>query len=292
MQARRLLLKLRICRGISFRGENRVYQWMINQLAIKSATQAVDLTVDDLIRIAQIRKSNQAQFKASFLSAQIESDIVLNEQMCQYTTILDADYPALLLEIAFPPVVLFYQGNLGLTKHKLLGMVGSRRNSNYARIAIQSILPPLIQHQIVTVSGLAMGVDGLSHELTMKNGGKTIAVIGTGLDYCYPRSNVNLQAMIAHSHLLLTEYPLGVSVRKHHFLERNRIIAGLIHNIIIVEAAKQSGSLITANLALQNNRNVMAIPGPIGHPLSVGCNELIAEGAKPILTADDVLEDF
>ncbi|MBW1605561.1 DNA-processing protein DprA [Lactobacillus sp. Sy-1] len=292
MQARKLLLKLRICRGISFRGEYRVYQWLVSQLGVLDGTQEVKLSVDDLIQVATIRRNYHAQFKASFLSEQIESDMALNERMCEYTTIFDSDYPQALREAAFPPLVLFYQGDIQLAHRPLLGMVGSRKNSQYAVEVIRTLMPKLVEHGIVTVSGLATGVDGLCHKLTIANGGKTIAVIGTGLDYCYPRSNVRLQSIIAHDHLLLSEYPLGVSVRKHHFLERNRIIAGLIKNIIIVEAAQKSGSLITANLALNNNRNVTAIPGPIGHPLSVGCNQLIVEGAKPILTAEDILEDF
>ncbi|MHA8111144.1 DNA-processing protein DprA [Lactobacillaceae bacterium Melli_B4] len=292
MQARDLLLKLRICRGISFRGENRIYQWLKHSLNVHDGGFDVQLGVNELIKIAQIKRNNQAQFKTSFLSAQIDEEMAMNQQMCAYTTIFDSDYPQLLLEAALPPMVLFYQGNLALAQQKLLAIVGSRKNSSYANVVIQSLLPQLVQNKIVTVSGLAAGVDGLCHRLTIQNGGATIAVIGNGLDYCYPRQNMHLQAVIAHSHLLLTEYPLGVGVRKHHFLERNRIIAGLVQNIIVVEAKRQSGSLITANLALQNNRNVMAIPGPIGHSLSVGCNELIAEGAKPILTVEDILEDF
>ncbi|UQS86575.1 DNA-processing protein DprA [Nicoliella spurrieriana] len=292
MQARQLLLKLRICRGINFRGEYRVYQWLKQNLKVVSGKQDLDLDEQALIEIAQIKRSCQAQFRASFLSDQLESDIALNERMCNYTTIFDEDYPPNLLEAGLPPMVLFYQGNIRLAHQKLLGMVGSRKNSGYAIQTMRALVPELVKNQIVTVSGLATGVDGLCHRLTIQNGGSTIAVIGTGLDYCYPRNNVRLQSLIAHDHLLLTEYPLGVSVRKHHFLERNRVIAGLIKNIIIIEAAQKSGSLITANLALNNNRNVMAIPGPIGHCLSVGCNELIAEGAKPVLTVEDILEDF
>ncbi|MHA8137909.1 DNA-processing protein DprA [Lactobacillaceae bacterium Scapto_B20] len=292
MQARDLLLKLRICRGISFRGENRVYQWLRHTLHVNDGTVEVQLSVSELIRIAQIKRNNQAQFKANFLSSQIDDDMSRNQRLCAYTTIFDSDYPQLLLEAGLPPMVLFYQGNLALANRKLLAIVGSRKNSSYANAVMQSLLPKLVQSDIVTVSGMASGVDSLCHRLTIQNGGNTIAVIGTGLDYCYPRHNVNLQAVLAHSHLLLSEYPLGVSVRKHHFLERNRIIAGLVQNIIVVEAKQKSGSLITANLALNNDRNVMAVPGPIGHLLSVGCNQLIAEGAKPILTVEDILEDF
>lgn len=142
------------------------------------------------------------------------------------------------------------------------------------------------------MSGLARGVDGAAHRLTLKHAGKAIAVIGNGLDRIYPRENTDLQNMIMHSGLLLTEYPLGTAPLPFHFPERNRIIAGLSTACLVVEARQKSGSLITANIAVQENRNVLAVPGSILQPLSKGCNELIAQGARPALDASDILEEL
>lgn len=150
----------------------------------------------------------------------------------------------------------------------------------------------MIQQQLVLVSGLAKGVDGLTHQLALKHHGKTIAVIGNGLDISYPSCNRALQTQIAHAGLLLSEYPLESRPLKYHFPLRNRIIAGLCKTVLVVEARHHSGSLITANLALQENRNVLALPGRINDINSTGCNELIAAGAKPVLNSNDILEEF
>ncbi len=154
------------------------------------------------------------------------------------------------------------------------------------------LLPNVIQQKLILVSGLAKGVDGLSHQLALKHHGKTIAVIGNGLDISYPSCNRALQTQIAHAGLLLSEYPLESRPLKYHFPLRNRIIAGLCQTVLVVEARHHSGSLITANLALQENRNVLALPGRINDIYSTGCNELIAAGAKPVLNSNDILEEF
>ncbi|XIF19771.1 MAG: Hypothetical protein AJITA_00457 [Acetilactobacillus jinshanensis] len=175
---------------------------------------------------------------------------------------------------------------------RCLGVVGARKNSQYSIEAMGKILPPVVKKGITIVAGLAEGVDSLGHQCAIANQGKTIAVIGTGLDQVYPRFHHDLQKYIETHQLLLTEYPLGTPPLGYNFPTRNRIIAGLVETIMIVEAKQRSGSLITANLALDDNRNVTAIPGSITSPLSNGCNELIQEGAKPICCAKDILEEF
>lgn len=217
-----------------------------------------------------------------------------NSSQTHCLTILDAAYPPQLAEIYHPPVVLYYQGSLALLKAPILAIVGARQNSNYALTCLQHLLPDILAKapHLVTVSGLANGVDMLAHSLTLLQKRPTIAVLGTGLNLCYPKQNHALQKDIAQLGLVLSEYPLDSPPLKFHFPKRNRIIAGLCQTVLVVEAKKRSGSLITANLALQENRNVLAIPGRIDMPLSQGTNELILAGAKPVLKAEDVLEEI
>lgn len=223
-----------------------------------------------------------------------EVDRLLNQNNnVPYVCLLDDDYPQCLKECYCPPLVLYYEGqrNLLASPHKL-AVVGARNMTNYGKTALKRLLVNVIKSKVVIVSGLARGVDGTAHRLTLAQGGKAIAVIGNGLDRFYPRENADLQREIAKDGLVLSEYPLGAKPLPFHFPERNRIIAGLAQACLVVEARKKSGSLITANIAVQENRNVLAVPGSILQPLSQGCNELIGEGARPALTANDILEEL
>nr|WP_281349179.1 DNA-processing protein DprA [Secundilactobacillus folii] len=227
------------------------------------------------------------------MSRKVTQELERHEQETKYLTMFDPQYPLMLQESWLPPVVLFYQGNLDLLNaDRLLSIVGSRENSQYSQTTLRDILPELIQEKIVIVSGLATGVDSLSHQLTLREGGHTIGVIATGLNLSYPASSQRLQQYMAKHELVLSEYPLDEVGKKYHFVERNRIIAGLSQATVVVQARQKSGSLITANLALQNNREVMAFPGRIDDPLSTGCNQLIQAGAKAVLTAKDILEEY
>lgn len=209
-----------------------------------------------------------------------------------HLTIIDPAYPASLREIFCPPLVLFYAGDLSLLKRPRLGIVGARDASAYGVGVLRGFLPEIVKHRLVVVSGLARGIDGLSHRVTLECGGMTIGVIGCGLDRCYPAENHQLQAAVASRGLVLSEYGRGEPPLAFHFPERNRIIAGLVQTLLVVEAKRRSGSLITANLALDENRNVCAVPGRIDTIRSLGCNELIAAGAKPILRAQDLIDEF
>ena len=194
-------------------------------------------------------------------------------------TILDGAYPQRLKEIYLPPIVLFYRGNLSLINQRAVAIVGSRDHSKYAKDCLHELIPTIVNDGIVVVSGLARGVDTLAHEETLRTSGNTIAVIGSGLDVVYPPENANLYDMIAKRGLLLSEYPLESRPLKFHFPYRNRIIAGLSHGVCVVEAKEKSGSLITANLALSENREVFAVPGSIFSTHSKGTNSLIEAGA-------------
>lgn len=278
------LLKLHLC-NLDLKNELRVVRYMLSFERCPSK--------DELFLLLKLGQTQKNDLWDALQSKQLAQKIRQNLKVSHFLTILDKRYPLQLQEIYSPPVVLFYQGDIELLdSKKLLGVVGARQCSSYALQALTQLLPNVIQQQLVLVSGLAKGVDGLTHQLALKHHGKTIAVIGNGLDISYPSCNRALQTQIAHTGLLLSEYPLGSRPLKFHFPLRNRIIAGLCQTVLVVEARHHSGSLITANLALQENRNVLALPGRINDINSTGCNELIAAGAKPVLNSNDILEEF
>ena len=278
------LLKLHLC-NLDLKNELRVVRYMLSFERCPSK--------DELFLLLKLGQTQKNDLWNALQSKQLSQKIQQNLEVSHFLTILDKRYPSQLQEIYSPPVVLFYQGDLELLdSKKLLGVVGARQCSSYALQALTQLLPNVIQQKLILVSGLAKGVDGLSHQLALKHHGKTIAVIGNGLDISYPSCNRALQTQIAHAGLLLSEYPLESRPLKYHFPLRNRIIAGLCQTVLVVEARHHSGSLITANLALQENRNVLALPGRINDIYSTGCNELIAAGAKPVLNSNDILEEF
>lgn len=278
------LLKLHLC-NLDLKNELRVVRYMLSFERCPSK--------DELFLLLKLGQTQKNDLWDALQSKQLAQKVRQNLKVGHFLTILDKRYPSQLQEIYSPPVVLFYQGDIELLdSKKLLGVVGARQCSSYALQALTQLLPNVIQQQLVLVSGLAKGVDGLTHQLALKHHGKTIAVIGNGLDISYPSCNRALQTQIAHAGLLLSEYPLESRPLKYHFPLRNRIIAGLCQTVLVVEARHHSGSLITANLALQENRNVLALPGRINDINSMECNELIAAGAKPVLNSNDILEEF
>lgn len=206
-------------------------------------------------------------------------------------SILEDVYPLELKEIYNPPVLLFYQGNLALLQEPKLAIVGSRQASQIGIEAVNKLVQELGKHFVI-VSGLARGIDTAAHMSTLKNGGRTIAVIGTGLDKVYPKENRDLQAYIGKNHLILTEYEAGQAPLKFHFPDRNRIIAGLSRGITVVEAKLRSGSLITCEWALEEGRDVFAVPGNILNGQSEGCHHLIRQGAKCVSSAQDILVEY
>jgi len=288
MKSRELLLLIKLSKGIGIHGDALIYDWLVQE---QKCTE-VEPSAEKLVQIARIKPPHKQQFIQDF--NQNVNLLKLHQLQAQlFITILDADYPDQLREIYLPPIVLFYAGNGELLKSDwLLGVVGARKASHYSIETLRNIVRPAVSQGLTVVSGLAEGVDKLSHQCAISVGQPTIGVIGTGLDVFYPKTNEALQREMSEKQLVISEYPAGTSGARHHFPERNRIIAGLVQTLLVTEARHQSGSLITANLALQENRNVLAIPGDVTRLLSTGCNELIAAGAKPILSADDILEEF
>ncbi|HEN5788146.1 TPA: DNA-protecting protein DprA [Streptococcus agalactiae] len=206
-------------------------------------------------------------------------------------SILDSNYPLELKEIYNPPVLLFYQGNIELLSKPKLTVVGARQASQIGCQSVKKIIKET-NNQFVIVSGLARGIDTAAHVSALKNGGSSIAVIGSGLDVYYPTENKKLQEYMSYNHLVLSEYFTGEQPLKFHFPERNRIIAGLCQGIVVAEAKMRSGSLITCERALEEGREVFAIPGNIIDGKSDGCHHLIQEGAKCIISGKDILSEY
>lgn len=206
-------------------------------------------------------------------------------------SILDKEYPFELKNIYNPPALLFYQGNLDLLNKEKLALVGSRRCTETGTQSVAKLIKEL-GNRYVIVSGLARGIDTAAHVATLKNGGATIAVIGCGLDCYYPKENAKLQDYIARNQLILTEYEVGEEPKKFHFPERNRIISGLSKGVIVVEAKLRSGSLITCERAMEEGRDIFAVPGNILDGKSDGCHHLIQEGAKCITSGFDIISEY
>lgn len=203
----------------------------------------------------------------------------------------DQAYPDLLKQIFDPPFVLYGLGRIETLNEPAVGIVGSRHPTPYGRGAAHSLARELAARGLAVASGLAEGIDTCAHSGALDSG-RTVAVLGTGLDVVYPRQNRGLAKKIVASGCLVTEFPLGARPVGHHFPQRNRLISGLCLALIVVEASLQSGSLITARLALEQNREVLAVPGNITSELSRGTNELIQAGAKPATCWQDVVEEL
>lgn len=199
-------------------------------------------------------------------------------------------YPDKLKNISDPPKVLFCLGNLELLNAKSIAIIGSRDYSAYGERATKEFSYNLAKNDICIVSGLAKGIDAFAHKGCLSAGGKTIAVLGNGLDIIYPKENEKLfYRIIENDGLVISEYPLGTKPKKQHFPARNRIISGLSDGVLVIEARKNSGTNITVDFALEQGKDVFVIPGNIYSKTSDGTNFLITEGAIPVLTYKDIL---
>ncbi|ASG68687.1 DNA protecting protein DprA [Francisella halioticida] len=211
----------------------------------------------------------------------------------QILTFLDSNYSENLKQLASPPTVIYGIGNIELIKKSQLAIVGARNHSAYGRNVTKKLCSDLQNSQISITSGLAYGIDTLAHKFAIENNLNTIAVVGTGVDVIYPSSNRELyNKLIETNNLIISEFALGTDPLRHNFPQRNRIISGLAKGVVIVEAAKKSSSLITAQLALDQNKEVFAIPGNIFSKTSEGCNELIKQGAKFVSDINDIFQEI
>jgi DNA processing protein len=205
-------------------------------------------------------------------------------------TMHEAGYPELLQTIADPPLLLYVRGSLSAARQPAVAIVGARRCTRLGADVAAQLAGELARHGAAIVSGLARGIDTAAHRAALEHG-RTVAVLGSGLANPYPVGSRSLTQRIADAGgLLVSEYPPLASARKHHFPERNRLISGMSLGVVVVEAGEHSGSLITARMALEQGREVLAVPGPVTNPVSRGCHRLLRQGAALVESAADVIE--
>lgn len=210
-----------------------------------------------------------------------------------YATIVDDVYPDNLRYIDDRPAVLYYKGNLdSLADRQSIAFVGARKCTDYGKWACKSLSQKIASAGITTVSGLAYGIDAICHKSTLEVGGRTIGVIGCGMDIIYPKANMYLYEKMSKEGLILSEFPIGTEPMAYNFPRRNRIISGISLATVVIEAKEKSGTMITTRCALDQGKEVFAVPGNINSIYSRGTNKLIQEGAKLIMTAEDIIEEI
>ncbi len=237
---------------------------------------------------------SQLEVRASRpLRERLEQDWQIAQQLkLDLLALGSSRYPPLLAEIVDPPPLLYVRGNSQVLTQPQLAMVGCRCASRQGLENAYQFARDLVDRGFSICSGMALGVDAASHRGALVAGGNTVAVVATGLDICYPRANTELQQLIVAKGAVVSEFPLGSEVRKGRFPKRNRVISGLCLGVLVIEAAQRSGSLITARCALEQGREVYALPGSIHSPVSRGCHGLIWEGASLIESSAHVLEEL
>lgn len=203
------------------------------------------------------------------------------------------NYPEELKQLCDPPAVLYTKGNLELLrKSPRVGIIGSRKATNYSKKALDFIVPPLVDNHIPIVSGLAQGADTMAHQSAIDYGGHTIGVLGHGFSHMYPKENKKIAEEMAKDHLLITEYPPYFPPAKWTFPMRNRIISGLSNALVITESVERSGTMSTVDHALDHGKEIFAVPGAIDSPLSAGPNKLLNEGAKPLWSGFQIIDSL
>jgi DNA processing protein len=259
--------------------------------ALGSARAILRGSVADWDR-ARIPASTREYFASATAAPDVATRRWLDAEGHYIVPFTDPRYPKLLRSVADCPLILFVTGNIDALAEPQLAMVGSRNPSHQGRDTAFSFAEYLAERGLGITSGLAEGIDTSAHSGALAGQGITLGVMGTGIDLVYPQSNARLFAQIARSGALISEFPLGTPPRRGNFPQRNRVIAGLGLGTLVVEAAQRSGSLITARRAIDQGREVFAIPGSIHSPLSRGCHELIKAGAKLVDRADDILREL
>ncbi|MCS7286785.1 MAG: DNA-processing protein DprA [Anaerolineae bacterium] len=257
-----------------------------------NAKEAWEARPEELARAGLDRRSLEnllALRKRVSLEQEMEK---LQKAGVRIVTWKDDDYPYNLRHIDNPPFLLFIKGTVKPQDEWAIAVVGTRRPSAYGKEATRFIVEPLARSGITIVSGLAKGIDGLAHQVTLEAGGRTIAVLGSGLDIIYPPEHKALAQAVAENGALISEYPLGTPPEAINFPPRNRIISGLAKGVLVVEAGETSGALITVEFALEQNREVFAVPGSIFYKTCRGTNRLIQQGAKLVISAEDILEEL
>lgn len=243
----------------------------------------IGIPKNTVVLLAETRKKLEPEIYAESI---IKSGI-------KWVSIFDENYPKLLAQIYDPPTILYYKGNLDCAGRKTIAVVGTRKITGYGKVATEQFTKGLVDAGLTIVSGLARGVDSQAHLTTVSGGGKTIAVLGGGLNHIFPPENRGLAAKIASGFgAVVSEFPPDYPSLPGNFPARNRIISGLSLAVLVIEAAEDSGSLITARLALEQGREVFAVPGPVTSMLSKGPVDLIRDGARAVFNSDEILEEL
>lgn len=262
---------------------------------VGSVEAIINLSEKDIYNLKNISlniKENLVKYISRFNLDEIKEKLYKNS--IQYICIEDEEYPEKLRNIYNPPLLLFYKGDLSIINNNLnIAMVGSRKPTSYGINCANRISYELSERNINIISGLALGIDSCCHRGCIKGKGKTIAVLASSLDNIRPASNISLaNDILSDGGLILSEYNVGHITTRGNFPCRNRIISGISDGVIVVEASEKSGALITADLGLDQGKNVFAVPGDISSDLSKGCHKIIKEGAKLIENIDDILNEY
>lgn len=251
-------------------------------------------TKEELLKIEGIGEETTKQIlKEEYRKGLEKYEIYMKQNNIELIHIYDKYYPEKLKTIYDKPIVLYIKGNKSILDEFSLAIIGCRDHTKYGEIVAKNISYQISKNNIVTISGLARGIDSIAHKETLKAKGKTIAVIGSGVDNIYPEENKELaKEIIKNGGAIISEYVVGTKAQKMNFPARNRIISGMSNGVVVIEAKKKSGTMITVDFALEQGKEVFAIPGNILSPNSEGTNELIKQGAKLITNIEDILEEF
>lgn len=286
-KVRQRLIHLTYCRGI-----NRHFICKLLKEDPQLA-QLYSLTSKDLHDLYSLPFKNAKRFLKDLHNERIVTQIKQHLQRFQIMTIFDHDYPPLLKNIYDPPLVLFLAGHRNLLQRDpKLSVIGTRHPSKNAYEKVKFYLGPLIDHHWTIVSGLARGIDSFAHDVTLRAGGITIAILGGGFFHIYPREHYSLFLQIKQHGLVISEYPPHITPKKYHFPERNRLISGLSYGTLVIEAMEQSGTFITVDQALEQGRQVYVAPGCPLTKQTTGCHRLIQEGAHLVVNGEDLLTDW
>lgn len=261
----------------------------------KSPQRVFHASLRELVQVDGVDKTLAEKIRAGGDAAFVESQTrLLEAHQAQLISYWDAAYPAPLKKTVDAPILLYVRGDVNLLKGPAIAVVGTRAPSTYGKLVTDTLARELVANGITIVSGFARGVDTIAHSAAFKAGGTTVAVLGSGVDVIYPYENQKLAADLVQQKkgALLSEFPMGSKPDAPHFPRRNRIISGMTPATLIIEAGLKSGALITADFALEQGRDVLAVPGNINSPKSVGCNYLIQQGAKLVSKIDDILEEL
>lgn len=309
-QGHRLIMQLNLIAEAGPRAANHILSFLAKQAGFSTdffnspefnSTQAREidynfireLSLIDLVNeVGLTPQSARASSQALLNNSLIDNELALMEQHnISYITLMDDNYPELLRTINLPPPIIYVQGQALTRQAKRLAVVGARAADDYAQSTLAAILPEIINNGWHIVSGGAQGADTYAHEITLQRGGKTTAVLGSGLLNRYPTSNFGLfDRIVKYGGSVISIFPLQTNPDKFNFPIRNRIIAGLSQGCVVAQAARKSGALITAQYALEQGRHIFSVPGSLFSPLSEGCHDLIEQGAGIVTSAGSILQ--